>query len=382
MPVATRAPPELALRIAPGSPELLSRSAETELTAGRLDNAQALAEKSLARAPFSVRALRVAGLAEARLGSPDRANEMITLAGNWSLRDDAAHGWLTEQRLRRGDYGSAFAHADTLARRRPGLQPTIFRLFTTAAADPRAVPHLVRLMAVQPPWRQAYLNDLNHTDAGAALIGNLAIALQSTDGRFSDQELEQVYTVWASAGRLAGLRALRDRLGRPDVRQLLQNGDFSRPIEDQIIPFGWRLGASAGISVSVTEDDLRTGNTAARIDYDGFNAGVFLEQLLQLEPGSYRLIGQRRDETLPREPLLFWHVVCLDGGGDMALTEDAKTPASPGAWHGFQAGFTVPASNCTTQWLRLQSSSGERLAPAAMWFDDLEIAPVRESVAR
>ena len=122
-PLSQRAPVETAIRLAPGSPLVLRRAAESELAAGRVDNAAALSREALSRSPFDVRALRVFGLTEARAGREDEADDILTLAGNWSLRDDPAHAWLVERRLRSGDYVSAFAHADTLVRRRQDLQP-------------------------------------------------------------------------------------------------------------------------------------------------------------------------------------------------------------------------------------------------------------------
>ena len=99
-PVAARAPPSIGVRIAATSPEVLRRAAEAEFTAGRPGNAEALAEESLVRAPFNARALRVRGLAAAEAGETEQADQLLTLAGNWSLRDDPAHAWLVEYRLR------------------------------------------------------------------------------------------------------------------------------------------------------------------------------------------------------------------------------------------------------------------------------------------
>lgn len=68
-PLSVRAPAALAVRLAPTSPEVISRAAEAELVAGRVDNAKALSKQALAKAPFDPRSLRVRGLAEAKTGS-------------------------------------------------------------------------------------------------------------------------------------------------------------------------------------------------------------------------------------------------------------------------------------------------------------------------
>ncbi|HUH22823.1 MAG TPA: hypothetical protein VLZ51_02035, partial [Brevundimonas sp.] len=189
-PVLQRGPPAIAVKAAPGSALVLRRAAETELLAAEsdgadaathVDNAAFLAREALVRSPFDVRALRVIGLTEDRSGREDRADALLTLAGNWSLRDDPTHAWLVQHRLQRGDYASALAHADTLIRRRENLRPQVFRLFSTAAAqDPqRALPVVARLVAAHPPWRQAYLDSLYTSREGLQLAVNLAQSLEA-----------------------------------------------------------------------------------------------------------------------------------------------------------------------------------------------------------
>lgn len=374
-PVAERSAPALAVRIAPGSPEVLRRAAEAELIAGRIENAEVLSNESLAMAPFNARALRVRGLAEARLASVDRADDMLTLAGNWSLRDDPAHAWLTAHRLRRGDYGSAFAHADTLARRREDAYLSVFNLFTIAATqDPRSLPFLARILAAHPPWRRSYLMYLHGRPEGAPIVAGLAIALEPTEGRFTSEELRILYVKWAEAGRFAGLTDLRRRIGRPGLSRRLQNGGFDTPVEEQPIPFGWSFGTGPGFSSGVVEDDLSPDNLAFRLEYDGFGSGVFMEQMLILAPGAYLLRGQRRAETAPDEMRLGWEVTCAETAA-VILPTTAAVWGPNGTWEGFAIRFEIPRENCTAQWLRLKPRPEDRRTMIAAWFDKLEIVP-------
>lgn len=374
-PLMDRATPALAVRLAPGSPEVLRRAAEAELAAGRVGNAEALSNESLSKAPFSARALRVRGLSEAKRGSADRADEMLTLAGNWSLRDGPAHAWLTEHRLRRGDYGSAFAHADTLARRREDIHPALFRLFTVAAAqDPRSAPSLARILSARPPWRRSYLNSLPGQPQGDSVLGWLAVTLEPTDGRFTTDELRTLYVKWAEEGRFDGIREVQRRIGRPSPSTVLQNGDFSTGVEDQLIPFGWSFGTSPGFSTAVTEDDVRAGNLALRLEYDGFSSGVFVEQLLLLGPGRHILKGERRAEAGQANMQLGWEVVCAETAAVISPTDRGPWSAA-GAWERFEIGFDVPRENCGAQWLRLKARPEDRRTTIAAWFDELEVLP-------
>ena len=245
-PLAQRAPVELAIRMAPGSPSVLRRAAEAELAASRDDNAAALGRDALARSPFDVRALRVVGLTEARAGRTAGADEILTLAGNWSLRDDPAHAWLVEYRLRRGDYASSFAHADTLVRRREDIQPQIFRLFTAAAgADPqRVLPVLRNLLAENPPWRSAYLTSLYATNEGLQASASLVILLQSSPAPLTTPELEQFYVEMLGKGQIEILKTVRSRINRPAAGALVANGDFDDAAAPD--PFQWTLAQQSG----------------------------------------------------------------------------------------------------------------------------------------
>lgn len=373
-PVVLRAPPALAIRLSPGSPEVLQRAAESELLQNRPDNARALSEASLAGAPFNARAMRVRGLSEARIGDSDQADELLTLAGNWSLRDDPTHAWLIENRLRRGDYHSAFAHADTLVRRRPDLYPSIFRLFSSAAAqDPRALPALVDLLAKNPEWRIPFLEHLHKDPAGAPVVGALAIALQRTKAPLTSFELQRLYDEWLKARRIVGLRQIRETLNRPPVDRLLQNGDFSEDLETQAYPFGWRIGAGPGIVAGVAEDDLREGNTAFRLAYDGFGSGAPLEQMLMLRPGTYAIDGAQRVEASPSDLRLRWSLDCAESGQSKRIIDPAVPPKPDAGWTRFSSTFTVPAEHCSVQWLRLSPVPGDRRTNIAVWYDDIRI---------
>lgn len=383
-PVVDRAAPAFALRLAPTSPEVLRRAAEAELMAGQVEDARVLSNEALARRPFNARALRVRGLAEAKEGSTDLADQMLTLAGNWSLRDDPAHAWLVEHRLRRGDYRSAFAHADTLARRRPDMFPTIFNLFTTAAVqDPRALSVITRLVAADPPWRSAYLESLHRTDAGAQVVSSLAIALERTDAPFSNVELQQLYETWLGARRFGGLRQLRSHLQRPAIGRAVQNGDFSTEANDQVYPFGWRLGAGAGITTTVVEDDLKAGNQAFRLQYDGYGNDWLLAQVVLLDPGEYVLSGVWRAETPDQDAQVKWILACADGDFDVNATGAEPFTAATTEWRSFRSRLVVPRENCSTQWLRLVVIPGDRRTSIGAWFDNIEIRPAAKAdVAR
>jgi len=374
-PLIQRSPVELAIRLAPGSPMVLRRAAEAELAAGRNDNAAALSRHALVRSPFDVRALRVLGLTEAKAQREDAADEILTLAGNWSLRDDPAHAWLVERRLRRGDYGSSFAHADTLVRRREDIQLQVFHLFTTAAAaDPqRALPVVARLLAASPPWRPAYLAGLNQSPEGLQVAGNLAILLQAGRAPFSNQELQELYSALMNAGGIEALQIVRGRLNRPSLDTLVTNSGFDEV--DHPGPFQWRLYEKAGIAAEITADDLAPANVALRVDYDGYATGTIAEQMVYLAPGTYRLTAVVRTESGNPAARLAWTLSCATVGGGIKASTPAGPPGSAtNAWTAMSGRFEVSAS-CPAQWLRLETRADDRRDPTLVWFDQVKLTP-------
>ncbi len=373
-PLIQRAPVEIAIRLAPGSPLALRRAAESELAAGRVDNAAALSRDALIRSPFDVRGLRVLGLTEARAGREDAADDILTLAGNWSLRDDPAHAWLVERRLRRGDYASSFAHADTLVRRREDIQPQVFRLFTTAgAADPqRSLPIVAGLLTVRPPWRAAYLASLNQTPQGLQVAASLAVLLQAGRAPFSNDELQGFYSALMRAGGVESMQVIRGRLNRPALDTAVTNGGFDEA--DHPGPFQWRLQEEAGIAAEIAADDLSPSNAALRVDYDGYATGTIAQQLTYLKPGTYRFTAAVRREIGDPTARLAWTLACAAGAGEKIPIPVAGSGAAGNTWTTLSGRFEVPAS-CPARWLRLETRAADRRAPTVVWFDRITISP-------
>lgn len=376
-PLMQRAPIDFAIGIAPSSPLVLRRAAEAELAANRADNAAALGRDALTRAPFDVRALRIVGLTEARAGRLSSADEILTLAGNWSLRDDPTHAWLVEHRLRRGDYVSSFAHADTLIRRREDIRPQVFGLFTLAASTDRerALPVVASLVAARPPWRQSYLDNLYTSTEGLQVAAALAVMLQSGPAPLTNVELRQFYMQLIDKGQVPALREVRQRLNRPTSATEVTNGGFGDPSAPE--PFQWRLDQTAGVIAEIVPDELRPSDPALRVEYDGFSPSRIAEQLMFLSAGRYRLTAEARAEAGDPGARLAWTVTCAPG--DLRILSAPSAPPAAAAWTPRSSDFTVPQA-CPAQWLRLETTASDRRAPVVAWFDRVVVTPFPSQV--
>lgn len=375
VPLTQRSPPGMAVRINPGSPVALSRAAEAEFVDGRYDNALALSREALRKSPFSVQALRVAGMATDKLGRPADANEMLTLAGNWSLRDDPSHAWLVIYRLRQGDLPGAFAHADTLMRR-GRQQPVFFSLLSTAAREePRSIGLIAELLAAQPPWQSGFFNSLYETPEGAHLAANLVIQLEARGKPVDDQELSRLYSWIAQHTELSNLERVRRAIGRPKRlgTGLLDDGQFDQT--DLIAPLGWNLERAAGLQVEITGASSTDPNRALRVSYSGLGQKVIAYQYVVVPPGRLKLTGRVRQEQPSAAGAFVWQAVCLYGGNSPAAGQMTVHEADSRDWQRFEALVDIPASGCSGIVLRLMTQPTTNRLTATIWLDDLDLAP-------
>lgn len=348
-----RLPPLLAVQLSPGSSEGLARAAEASMAAGNADDAAWFARRSLTLAPHNVTAMRTLALAEAET-DPSVAMELMTIAADWSLRDDIAHGWLFTERLKQGQVSTALAHADVLARRRPDAQPRLIEfLLTASAADPRLAVLVKERLEIRPPWRAAFFGAPAANDAQAAAKAQLAIALK-TEGALDSPERAALYSALLAQERFVSLRQVRTAL-EPDSPYIL-NGGFDEGEERG--PFGWKLTPAPGWSI-----ELRSGpdGPALHLDYDGFSGGVALNQLLLLPEGRFRLSWTAAGSA---GDALEWHLTCVPGG---TLLAGASVGGRSNALD-----FEVE-QECSAQRLVLLGRRGERRRSLAAVVDDVRL---------
>lgn len=365
------APPDLALRLGPDAPTVLTRAAETELAAGRIDTAQRLAQRALTRQPFNVPALRVAGLAAAREGDLEAADRMLTLAGNWSLRDDPAHSWLVKHRLEQGQAASALAHADTLMRRRTDLRPRYFDLMIALALrnDVQAQGALVALLRREPPWRIDFFIHALERPEGLPVAAAVAVALKDGPGRVTDEEKARLYGTLIAQGRIPVLRDLIVRIEGAE-RPTLSHGGFTDGTGAP--PFGWSLPAGAGVLAEIATDP-EDGQPALHAVVTDMTGRSIAEQLVLLTPGRWRLSGRVRVEQGDPNGRLTWTLSCTAG---RRVLGSAPLPTIPrGTWTRFSGVIDLPPGGCGAQQLRLASLAQDRRDPVEVWVDDVALNP-------
>lgn len=367
--VVLTAEPELALRLGPDAPSVLTRAAERELHAGRMDTARRYAQRALVRRPFNAAALRVAGLVADHDGDMDAADRLLTLAGNWSLRDDPAHSWLVKRRLEQGRSASALAHADTLMRRRVDVRPQHYDLMIALALrnDVQAQGALIELLRRKPPWRPDFIVYALKRREGVPVVAALALAMRDGVNPMTQEERAFLYRTLIAQGHIDVLQTLMaEGEGREAVA--VSDGGFSR--EGGTPPFDWRLPASAGILAEVADDP--DGQSALHAIINQSGRRTVIEQMVLLKPGRWQVSGRVRLAQGPQEGLA-WALACATSGSELGLIP--MQTGARGAWTRFTGLIDVPEA-CPAQYLRLVTLPRSHAETIEVWIDNVTAAPM------
>ena len=140
--------------------------------------------------------------------------------------------------------------------------------------------------------------------------------------------------------------------GERRVHALMANGGLrGRPAGE---PFAWTFRAT-----DVGRAEIRDRSTQLpyiHVDYFGGSNAVLAEQLIALQPGSYRLRYRLAGEGGSDAPNLFWTVRCLSGSAELLRKQLTRLTPS---YQAQEAAFAVPAGGCEGQHLRLVGEAGD-----------------------
>lgn len=271
------------------------------------------------------------------------------------------------------EHWSAMLEADRS--RRTQIYPALLAI----AADPGSRALIEPLVAAQPSWWTDFFRQAASTARELETVRFLYTLRRrfvrdpvSEEERVAfverlqkDGAIGEAYVVWIS-GLDANARA---RLGR------LFDGGFDLPIEGR--GFGWRISTNKHFSAAPEPTLGASGRAALRLRFRAFEGDFAnVSQPLFLDPGTYRLSGRAKVDSLISLGGLRWVVRCLRPESRV-LGEGPRFLGSS-EWAAFDLSFEVP-QDCDYQQLVLMaagSRSFERKFNGDLWFDDLKIARV------
>lgn len=325
--------------------------------------------------PLDARGLRLLGQAADAAGDDADAIKMMRAAMQLSLHDNIAVMWLMRKSIEADDYKRAIADADILLRTNLSLGPYVVPVLARYAGTKPAGDLVKDLVDKNPPWRRMFFAFLPRSVADVRTPLDILLSLKSTKtppttdelGTYLNYLIDHKYYAFAYYAWLQFLT--------PEELQhvgLLYNGDFAKPPSG--LPFDWDIKQGAGVSVDI-EDADKNGDRGLSVDFlYGRVEYQSVNELVVLPAGDYQFKGKYRGELIgPRG--LKWRVACAND----AKAPIAESPMIGGAssqWKDVAFAFTVPATNCPAQYIRLDLDArmaSEQLVTGSMMFANLEI---------
>jgi hypothetical protein len=343
---------------------------------GMRDQVRIWVETALVSDPINARALRMLGQLALADGDEGRALGYMEAAARRSIQESVAVDWLMHHKHAKKDYAAALYFADALLRTRSQVMGRALPVLARMAETPAARGELERLLAGNPPWRRAFFSALPHavSDARTPLV--LLLALRGTATPPTTADLREYINVLIAHKfyELASYTWLQflppEQLG---TAGLLFNGSFELALSG--LPFDWSLNAGTGATVDIVQRTDQAEQRAlfielgpGRVEFGG------VVQTVLLAPGSYRFKGKYRGEINGRRGLL-WRIACVDAASP--LGQSAMMTGLTTQWKDFEFSFTVPASECRAQQLRLHLDArtpSEQLVSGTAWYDELSIS--------
>jgi len=337
----------------------------------------ALAESALMSDPLNAHALRILGQV-ADIAKDDQAASMfMRAAAHQSLHETFAGYWLMKKSAEAGDYNATIYYADALLRTELGISAYVMPVLAHLAVDKRGRGPLVMALGADPPWRSAFLGALPDyvTDARTPLEILMALRASSAPPTSADiapylkaliahRDYNLAYYTWLQFLSPAELRNAG----------MLFNGNFQSAPSGQ--PFDWQISPGAGVTIDIVRRTDKTDARALLIEFQYGRVGYqSVTELVMLAPGNYRFTGSYKGELGgPRG--LKWRIVCTDGA-TTRVGESAMITGKAPDWRTIEFGFTVPATNCPAQQVRLDLDArmaSEQLVSGSVLFDELRIS--------
>lgn len=360
---------ERALRWLPTHPEALYRQAETRFRDKNLTGAAESARRLLAVDPIDGRAYRILAQVADAQGRRERAAELYRVAARRAPRDQAAHLWLIQRSLERGDRSTALEHFDQLLTH-AGASVSIHSALVKLGADEQFADALADRMRARPAWRRGLVAALLQAKGADRASADQVLGAMRRDGSLDAEEFDAWIAklmkegAWAEAhARWAG-----DLLEAGQAMPMVFNGDFAS--EPSGTGFDWRLVPGSGALVQIVPG--RQGGKALAVRFEGSRASrTVVEHALLLAPGAWRLRYWVRSEALHSDVGLGWSIHCGQGKRRQLLAGVALGGTE--GWRLVEEGFIVPEEECEGQWLRLGNAAKSDKAgrpgraPATQW---------------
>lgn len=371
--------PQAALAWMPDHSGALVEQAQQHLNEEDADldfsSAADLAERSLRSNALELNALRILALAAEAQGDILRADALMGVAAERSLQDMEVQAWALDLRLAEGDFAGALLSVDAMLRIAPDMQQHLFPLLVDLVGDPEAMQPVIELLGRDPPWRLSFTTGLLQGTEDAQLLHTFYSRLSEGPKPPAGAERRLYLRRLVELGRYKwAYEDWAEVTNTTFGTALIRNGGFEQPIGGGL-PFEWAIGSVRGARVDVIVD--RDGQRRLRVEFHNTRVPFrHVSQLLLLQPGRYRLVGEARLAALENDRGMQWTISCA-GVPNRTLGQTERMRGTV-PWSRFEAVFDVPPE-CEAQMITLVLAAripAERQVSGVAWFDSLQISKI------
>ena len=341
------ASPQLAATVAPEHPDVILALAfdELQLSGDPSAATEADALAAFRRAPLSEVPMLIAARRAVDREDGARAERLVSEAARRNPRSRYALLLKLDQQVRSGRAAEAAGTMAVLTRSFPDAGPLLTAQLALMAANPETRGAVREVMATDPQLRAAVLEQLARQGADADTILDLAGQPEGGTPAWQRILLERL----VDRGDVAEAQRVWQRLSgvRPPDPPGIYDPDFAGL--PGAPPFNWNLETSG-------EGFAERADRGLHGEYYGRGNARMASQLLVLPPGTYRLSFTADGRAESEDGKIAMTVSCHPGtltGLEIPITDVGGSPSE------FEAEFTVPASGCPGQWLRVEGSVSE-----------------------
>ncbi len=278
--------------------------------------------------------------------------------------------------LRQGKVDNALTHWATALRVQPSLATALFPTMLAIAEDPRNYALVKNSFSRPASWHENFFQYAVRSDAAIDTLKVLYHAAGTRDDSPSaamrraylarlekEKRWHDAFFVW--------FNGLTER--QAAVLANIHDGGFE--VDSPSEGFAWHL--SDGKGIRVRPERVTGGSRALHVNFMGMHRSppVLARQRLLLDPGSYRLTGKIKVDTMAALRGIRWELVCVETP-DPPLATTAYFVGKM-SWQMHSADFRVP-DGCPAQEIRLAlhpADAIQRNVSGSVWLDDLKIQP-------
>ncbi|MFN2099293.1 hypothetical protein [Altererythrobacter sp. MF3-039] len=369
-----RVAPESVAGLWPENGLTIARAANMQLAAGMSVEAEGLptdvseetiriSQSALRREPLAVSALRNLGYGASASGDPMQAAQIMKIGSKLSRREAGINIWLIDHYEKQGNLGRTFKHFDYLLRTNSRASGTMLPLMAQALPATGAVEAFAELLASGPPWSANFWTAVIENGTVAVPAASLRKTLYSKGVELTPHHDEFLLTQLTRQGALDEAWTLYQAASQPlsSVRTgVLSDPSFDR--EPLLAPFDWEI-----IQAEEFGSRLDTERGHLHVNSLPGGEGVFLQQLLRLEAGAYRIsVETKKDGGALGERALDVRIACAELAG--AATFDDKIGLLPNGASEFEI-----SGPCRFFWFSLELDASKGASGLNFQIDEVRL---------